>query len=192
MVHPRHFSYQWEMIQRYPLNSLYMNWFLLINKYSTILSLANILLLYVCQGCLVCVPCDGTVQAHDTVVCSVKCDTSHHPLGEVMTHSSLRTILSCTTGLGAQRWVGLLTGHCHIWMMLMSIYLLIMWFHCITWQWSLLGSTGKNRLHGPIILLCNSLNFTSYLVMEWTVVLFALHLPVDYCLPGAHVILQSM
>ena len=49
-------------------------------------------------------PCDGEVSAHDTVVCSVKCDTSHQPMGQVETHASIRTILSCITELGAQRY----------------------------------------------------------------------------------------
>lgn len=51
-----------------------------------------------------CIPCDGEVSPYDTVLCSVKCDTSHQPLGrEVGTHSSIRTILSCVTELGAER-----------------------------------------------------------------------------------------
>ena len=55
------------------------------------------------QGCLFCVPSDGEVPAHGTVVCSVKCDTSHKPLGKIETHASIRATLLCTTELGAER-----------------------------------------------------------------------------------------
>ena len=65
----------------------------------------------VCQGCLACIPCDGEVLAHDTMVCSVKCDTSHQPLGQIETHASIRTILSCITELGAQRFDALSPLH---------------------------------------------------------------------------------
>ena len=50
-------------------------------------------------------PAEGEVPPHGTMVCTVKCDTEHQPLGEVVTHTSLRTILSCTTDLGVVRWV---------------------------------------------------------------------------------------
>ena len=55
------------------------------------------------QSCLVCIPSDGEVPAHGSIVCSVKCDTSHEPMEEVQTHASIRTTLLCITDLGAER-----------------------------------------------------------------------------------------